>query len=46
MPIFFRDKNDDNEGTCRSGEGGGGGPLCDPGTESILGGRARVVRGQ
>ena len=44
MPSYSRDKN---EGTHRSGEEGGG-PLCDPGSELLLGGRARrvlVVRG-
>ena len=62
MLTSSRDKN---EGTCRSGEGGGGpamchaikmkaraevgrgeeDPLCDPGSELLLGGSARVVRG-
>ena len=32
-------------GTYRSGEGGEKGPLCDPGSELLLGGSARVVRG-
>ena len=34
-----------NEGTYRSGNGGGESPLCDPGSELLLGGSARVVRG-
>ena len=38
MLNFSRDKN---EGTYRSG-GGEEGPLCDPGSELLLGGRARV----
>ena len=37
--------NSKNEGTYRSGEGGGEGPLRDPGSELILGGNARVLRG-
>ena len=37
---------DETEDTYRSGEGeGGGGALCDPGSELLLGGSARVVRG-
>ena len=35
-----------NEGTQRTVVGRGEeGPLCDPGSESLLGGRAREVRG-
>ena len=34
-----------NEGTYRSGAGGGESPLCDPGSELLLGGGAGVVRG-
>ena len=42
MLFFSRDKN---EGTYRSGEGEES-PLCDPGSELLLGGKARAVRGQ
>ena len=42
MLNYSRDRN---EGRYRSGEGGEEGPLCDPGSELPLGGRARVVRG-
>ena len=37
--------HDEHEGTYRSGYSGGEGPPCDPGSELLLGGRARVVRG-
>ena len=40
MLNYFRDKN---EGTHCGGEGEKG-PLCDPGSELLLGGSARVVR--
>ena len=33
-----------NESTCRSGEGGGG-PAIDPGSELLLGGSTRAMRG-
>ena len=39
---------DKNEGAYHGGKGRGGGeegPLCGPGSESLLGERARVVRG-
>ena len=35
---------DENGGTYRSGDGGGGPALCDPESELLLGGRARVMR--
>ena len=41
MLTSSRDKN---EGTCGSGEGGEG-PLCDPGSEILLGGSAIVAPG-
>ena len=41
MLNFWRDNN---EGTRRSGEGEEG-PVCDPGSELLLGGSARAVRG-
>ena len=40
--IFFAIKK---EGTYRSAEGGEEGPLCDSGSELLLGGSARVMRG-
>ena len=36
MPNYSRVNN---EGTCRSGEGGEEGPLCDPGSEFLRTGR-------
>ena len=42
MLNFFRDRNDENDGTYRGGEGGKEGPLCDPGSDLLLGGRARA----
>ena len=38
MLIYSRDKN---QGTCRSGKGGER-PICDPGSELLLGGGARA----
>ena len=40
----LRSSRDNKESTYRSGAGGEG-PLCDPGSELLLGGSAREVRG-
>ena len=43
MLNYYRNKN---KGTYRSGEGGEMPAICDPVSELLLGGRARVVRGE
>ena len=43
---MLKSSRDKDEGVYRSGEGGGAGAaLCDPVSELLLGGRARVVQG-